>query len=150
MHLEPIYIDKVSLDDHNPMETLSPDILEIEWYETKKKQFTRITSQGHLLSLSKESNLEWGQGMRLYSNEKHIATISIKPYLGICFYSDSPSLIADFCYYIGNRHLPIYHSNNKGYAVPYDGNLYEQLVRKYENAITLEQTYFLAKNFIRY
>ncbi len=116
------------------------DLFEIEWFETKKHLFKRTTKAGAELHLQKEMNTEWQQADTLYCNGQLVAQISIKPTLVVRFVSTSAKEIADFCFYIGNRHLPLFvNKAAQVFYVPYDGNLYEQLIAKFKTNISLEK-----------
>lgn len=126
---------------------LTDDVLEIEWFEINKQRIRRKSLQGAFLQLDKNKQQQWGQGDSLWSEGKCIATIRIKPCLTIVIHTGDLKIQADFCYYIGNRHLPIFRSlENNGLTVPYDGNLFEQLKVKFQNCITLQEMQLLDVN----
>lgn len=126
---------------------LTDDVLEIEWFEINKQRIRRKSLQGAFLQLDKNKQQQWRQGDSLWSEGKCIATIRIKPCLTILLHTEDLKIQADFCYYIGNRHLPIYRLlESNGLAVPYDGNLFEQLKAKFQNYITLQEMQLLDVN----
>ncbi len=58
--------------------------------------------------------------------------------------------LADFGYFIGNRHLPIFNvTDAQSLRLPYDGRLYEQVLAKYGTSIQLEEALLLSENLIR-
>lgn len=137
-----IYIDAVQPQDTR---VTGVDLLEIEWFEIEKHLFKRSTLGEKVIHLERESNRDWQQGDALYSNGKLIAQLEIKPALAIQFTSTNGEEIADFSFYIGNRHLPVFIAKEGEHLlVPYDGNLYEQLLAKFPTQITLEKKQLLA------
>lgn len=126
------------------------DLFEIEWFETRKYIFKRSTKSGVELLLQKETNNEWEQADALYANGKLIAQICIKKTLVIQFISSEEKEVADFCFYIGNRHLPLFVDKNSNiFYVPYDGNLFEQLIARFESRISLVKQQLLSKLLIQ-
>ncbi|MGQ8868855.1 urease accessory protein UreE [Myroides sp. TSA_177.3] len=132
---EPIYINEVQFQ-----ETLidGVDWFEIEWFETQKHLFKRKTKQGIELHIERKQGHIWKQGDALYYNGGLLAQVVIKPTLTIQFSVTNGAPIADFTYYIGNRHLPIFiEKETNQLLVPYDGQLYEQVIAKFPTYITL-------------
>ncbi|MNN77284.1 hypothetical protein D3C81_1937370 [compost metagenome] len=79
-----------------------------------------------------------------------IATIAIKPTLTICFNPVNKVQAADFSYYLGNRHLPLFMETDRAmYRVPYDGRLYEQLLVKFQSQVQLEDGILLSENLVK-
>lgn len=125
----------------------STDILELEWFETNKRLIRRTSVQGFFLELEKQQRQKWNDGDSLWSNGSCIAVIRIKPCLAIKICTDDLQMLSDFCYYIGNRHLPVFiDSESNCLLVPYDGNLFDQLKAKFQNFILLEETQLLSEN----
>ena len=146
--LQPIVIDEVK-----PGETPNdshPDILELEWFENKKQKLTRTTRSGTVLEIRLGNLKEWHQGDQLYSNEKPIAVIHFKTCLTLCFIPKNDTEVADFCYFIGNQHLPVFLTSDQHFAVPYDGRLYEQLSNRYGKRIELIDAQLLSAQSLRY
>lgn len=143
--LEIIKIDTVKTADQDIC--TSTDILELEWFEVNKRLIKRISVHGVFLQLEKHQRQKWNDGDSLWSNDSCIAVIRIKPCLAIKICTDDLQMLSDFCYYIGNRHLPVFiHSESNCLLVPYDGNLFDQLKAKFQNFIILEETQLLSKN----
>ncbi|WP_313577955.1 urease accessory protein UreE [Chishuiella sp.] len=115
------------------------DLLSIEWFEIRKQKITRKTKTGLTLELRLQNRNEWQNGDRLLFENNEIATVYIKPALCIQFVAESMSDAADFCYFVGNRHLPIYtcHTNQHQLLMPYDGRMYEQLSERFPTKINL-------------
>jgi len=131
------------------------DQLAIEWFEIRKQKITRKTTAGLTLELRLQIKNEWQNGDRLFHENKLIASVYVKPCLCIQFSAISKSDAADFCYFVGNRHLPIYwgnHSENQ-LLLPYDGRMYDQLLVRYQDKIQLVEeqltSEFLLKNLVK-
>lgn len=143
--IQPIVIDEVKTAVNN----CHPDVLELEWFENRKQKLTRTTKSGLVLEI-RLGNKEWHQGDELYSDGKCIASIHFKPCLTICFPAKNDAEAADFCYFIGNQHLPVFLTQEHYFAVPYDGRLYEQLSRRYGERIQLTDAQLLSNQSLRY
>ncbi|AZA93533.1 Urease accessory protein UreE [Chryseobacterium nakagawai] len=146
--VQPIVIDEIKTGiDLNHQ---CSDVLELEWFENKKQKLTRITKSGVVLELKLKNRKEWQQGDRLYNDGQLMATILIKTCLTICFSTENNGEAADFCYFIGNQHLPVFLISHKKFAVPYDGRLYEQLSLRYGKRIELMDAQLLSHQSLRY
>ncbi|WP_294328848.1 urease accessory protein UreE [uncultured Chryseobacterium sp.] len=146
--LQPVVIDEVKTGiDLNGQHS---DILELEWFENKKQKLTRTTRSGVVLEMKLGNIKEWQQGDRLYSNGQLIATIDIKTCLTISFPVENNAEAADFCYFIGNQHLPVFLTSHQQFTVPYDGRLYEQLSFRYGPRIQLTDAQLLSTQSLRY
>ncbi|AZB07740.1 urease accessory protein UreE [Chryseobacterium sp. G0162] len=146
--VQPIVIDEIKTGiDLNHQ---CSDVLELEWFENKKQKLTRTTRSGLVLELRLGNSTEWQQGDGLYHNGQLMATIEIKPCLTISFPAENDAEAADFCYFIGNQHLPVFMTSNQQFAVPYDGKLYEQLSFRYSGRIELTDAQLLSHQSLRY
>lgn len=125
------------------------DILELEWFECKRRKLIRKTQAGFTLELRLPERQQWHHGDALYSAGDLVAFISLKPCLTIVFTATNKTEAADFCYYIGNRHLPIFTENNHQFKVSYDGPLYEQLLKKYTTQIQLVEARLVASKALQ-
>ncbi len=146
--VQPVVIDEVKtgLD----LIAQHPDVLEIEWFETQKQKLTRATRSGLVLELRLPLKKEWQQGDALYSNGQLTAAITIKTCLTICFPVKNDREAADFCYFIGNQHLPVFLVSGQQFVVPYDGRLYEQLSTRYGGRIELTDSQLLSTQSLRH
>lgn len=148
MQVQPILIDVVLPQDEFAMQTTA--VLELEWFEVHKKRLTRSTSAGQHVLLQLDKGKEWRVGDGLFYAGQLVAKIVIKPTLTIGFNPINAVQVADFSYYIGNRHLPLFIEEDlHRYRVPYDGRLYEQLHAKYNSQIQLEDGLLLSENLVR-
>lgn len=126
------------------------DYIELEWFEIHKRTLTRASNNGQILRVERAEKQEWQHGDGLYYQGMLLATIRIKPCLTIAFQSMGVVDAADFCYYIGNRHLPIYVARQDGvFLVPYNGALYEQLAIRYTHRIALREEQLFAEHLVR-
>lgn len=146
--VQPLGIDEIKTGI--PLNDLNPDVLELEWFENKKQKLTRATRSGLILELRLGNKKEWQQGDGLYRNGQLIAMIDFKPCLTISFSAENDAEAADFCYFIGNQHLPVFMISNQQFAVPYDGRLYEQLSCRYGSRIELIDAQLLSQQSLRY
>ncbi len=145
--VQPVVIDEVKtgLD----LIAQHPDVLEIEWFETQKQKLTRLPGPvGFRAEIAAQK--EWQQGDALYSNGQLTAAITIKTCLTICFPVKNDREAADFCYFIGNQHLPVFLVSGQQFAVPYDGRLYEQLSTRYGGRIELKDSQLLSTQSLRH
>lgn len=143
-----IKIDAVNMD--NQVISDNTDILELEWFETNKQLIKRVSVKGVFLQLEKDQRQKWNDGDSLWSHGNFVAIIRIKPCLVIKICTDNLQMLSDFCYYIGNRHLPVFiGSQSNCLLVPYDGNLFDQLKVKFQNYITLQEVKLLNENMLK-
>lgn len=148
MQAESVYIDAVLPQGELVQDTVA--ILQLEWFEVNKKRLTRATTTGQTIVMELEKGREWCFGDGLFHEGKLIATIAIKPTLTICFTPVNAVQAADFCYYLGNRHLPMFMDTDRDmYSVPYDGRLYEQLLAKFQSQVQLEDGILLSENLVK-
>lgn len=146
--VQPVVIDEVKTGIEPNAQ--HPDILELEWFENKKQKLTRTTRSGKVVELRLGNLKEWQQGDELYSNGQLMAVIAFKTCLTISFPAENDAEAADFCYFIGNQHLPVFLTSHQQFAVPYDGRLYEQLSFRYGARIELTDAQLLSHQSLRY
>ena len=146
--MQPVVIDKVCSKEI--LNEGGPDVLEIEWFENKKQKLTRATNNGVVIELRLGNRKEWQHGNGLYCEGKLIAVIAVKTCLTICFQAKNTKDAADFCYFIGNQHLPVFWIQEQQFAVPYDGRLYEQLTTRYNHQINLTDARLFSSQSLRW
>jgi urease accessory protein len=148
MQVQPIHIDAVLPRGEFVRDPVAK--IQLEWFEVHKKRLTRDTTDGQSVLLQLENGMEWGEGDGLFHTGQLIATVVIKPTLTIGFNPINTVQAADFSYYVGNRHLPLFmETDRQMYRVPYDGRLYEQLLAKFGAQIQLEEGVLLSENLVR-
>ena len=144
----PIHINQVVSAYSGDMTAI--DQMQMEWFEINKSRLTRDTKQGRRVLITLKEGQQWAHGDALYSNGELIAVLVIKPSLVIRLDPVDAMQVADFCYYIGNRHLPIFAvKGSHAIHVPYDGGIYEQVLAKFGTSISLEEVQLLSDNLLR-
>lgn len=144
-----IFIDTIKPSESQAVDQ-NIDILEIEWSEAKENNIERKTKQGTLLLLKNKEGENWQDGDLLFSDGKCVALLQIKTCQAIQFVSDSLAKIAEFCYYIGNRHMPIFVLEEKHiFWMAYDEKIYKQLIDKFHHEVSLQEVKLLPKYLIR-
>ncbi|WP_183078777.1 urease accessory protein UreE [Sphingobacterium puteale] len=141
------------IDTIVPQSQVSTDQVDrvyIEWFEINKRRLTRDTSSGNAILMQLEQGQEWHHRDALYHNGQLQAIVIVKPTLAIRFNPSDFVQLADFGYFVGNRHLPIFKVDQlESLHLPYDGRLYEQIAAKYGASIQLEEAILLSENRIR-
>lgn len=144
----PIQIDQVVPDYTGDMTTI--DHVQLEWFEVNNRRLTRDTINGKRILMLLDEGFKWNHGDALYSKGELVAVLVIKPSLAIRFDPNDMVQMADFCYYVGNRHLPILAvEGSDSIHVPYDGSIYEQVLAKFGTCVKLEDARLLSKNLLR-
>lgn len=144
----PVPIDKIVAKHEFALSEV--DQVYLEWYEVHKRRLTRNTTGGKTIFMQLEQGAEWRHGDALFHQETLQAILVVKPTLTIRFNPIDLVQLADFGYFIGNRHLPIFNvTNAQSLRLPYDGRLYEQVLAKYGTSIQLEEALLLSENLIR-
>jgi len=143
-----ISIDKIVAN--HAFDLTEVDHVQLEWYEVHKRRLTRLTTGGKTILMQLEPGSEWHHGDALFHQETLQAILVVKPSLTIRFNPLDLVQLADFGYFIGNRHLPIFTIEAEGsLRLPYDGRLYEQVLAKYGTSIQLEEALLLSEDLIR-
>jgi urease accessory protein len=144
----PVSIDKIVANQEFALSEV--DQVHLEWYEVHKRRLTRNTVRGKTIFMQLDQGAEWHHGDALFLQETLQAILVVKPSLTIRFNPTDLLQLADFGYFIGNRHLPIFAvTDAQSLRLPYDGRLYEQVLAKYTTAIQLEEALLLSENLIR-
>lgn len=128
---------------------LQEDFLELEWYEVNKSVMKRKTRAGLDVQLNFKEKVTLLDNCLLYSNLEQSIRVYIRPCLCILLQSESIRTIGQFCYDVGNRHLPIYQFEAHGVAVSYDGRLYQALQHKYPQEVQLVELKLLPENALK-
>ncbi|TWI18424.1 urease accessory protein [Sphingobacterium siyangense] len=148
MNKLPIPIDKIVANKAFALSEV--DQLHLEWYEVHKRRLTRNTINGKAILMQLDQGAEWHHGDGLFHQETLQAILVVKPSLTIRFNPTDLVQLADFGYFIGNRHLPIFNvTDAESLRLPYDGRLYEQVLAKYGTSIQLEEALLLSEDLIR-
>lgn len=130
-----IYISDNSY--RNISQGLVEEQLEIEWYEVRKSIIKRETSAGRIVQLNREHADFLDDGQVVYQDTSSLIKLCIKPCTSIILHSQDAQMVGQFCFDVGNRHLPIFYLDDGSFAVAYDGRLYSALSAKYVGNIAL-------------
>lgn len=104
------------------------DMLEIEWYETKKRILHKSTKSGVEIILKfLGENPDLKDGDILWRDEKQIIAIEIKCCECLVIGPQSMLSASSVCYEIGNKHLPLFYEGNE-LLVPYEVPLHNYLL----------------------
>lgn len=148
MNEQPLPIDKIVANHEFALSEV--DQVQLEWYEVHKRRLTRNTVGGKAILMQLDQGAEWHHGDGLFHQEALQAVLVVKPSLTIRFNPTDLVQLADFGYFIGNRHLPIFNiTDAESLRLPYDGRLYEQVLAKYGTSIQLEEALLLSEDLIR-
>ena len=103
------------------------DLLQLEWYEARKRILRKQTSSGKEVSLKfLNGNPELTEGDILYADESTIILVSILPCNCIALQPKNMFEIASVCYEIGNKHLPLFYEADE-LLVPFETPLFNLL-----------------------
>ncbi len=127
--------------DHNYTDLaagLAQEQIEIEWYEVRKTTIERKTSTGEIVVLNRKYSGYLNDGQVVYKDASRMIRLCIRPCTSIILRTRNIQLAGQFCFDVGNRHLPIFCLDDDALAVAYDGRLYSALSAKYAGSIVLE------------
>ncbi len=110
----------------------------VEWFEVHKRLLERCTDAGSPVQLKRTHQPYLRDGQIIYQDEERRIRIGIKPCDCIVLTTDDVAMVGEFCYDVGNRHLPLFVMEENGMAVAYDGRLYAALVHKYAGKVCLQ------------
>jgi len=116
------------------------DILDLSYYEVNKRVIQRKTRKGNLVRIQRDDGSALRSGQCIYHCGDLFIQVNILPCLCVLLDSQNLSVVGEFCFDVGNRHLPVYLKADGRFAVSYDGRLYQALKEKYKGFITLENT----------
>jgi urease accessory protein len=104
------------------------DLLELEWFEARKRILIKETKNGKEISLKfLNANPELTEGDILYADEITIVVVSILPCKCIVMQPKNMFEMASVCYEIGNKHLPLFYEADQ-LLVPFEMPLYNLLL----------------------
>ncbi|WP_312337882.1 urease accessory protein UreE [Sphingobacterium sp.] len=116
------------------------DILDISYYEVNKRVIQRKTRKGNIVRIQRDEGTALRSGQCIYHQGDLFIQVNILPCLCVLLDSQNLSVVGEFCFDVGNRHLPVYLKADGRFAVSYDGRLYQALKEKYTGSIALENT----------
>lgn len=98
----------------HPIDGLTVDVLEIEWFEATKRIQRRRTKSGMEIAIK---FMKEGQRLHqddiLYQDDKKAVVVHIKPCEAIVMTPASLLEMGTICYEIGNKHLPLFIQNDQ-------------------------------------
>lgn len=145
--MEPIIVHPVAAANGNFQDIT--DVLVMEWFEYKKVKFVRKSTSGVPLLLQLSRGQTWHHGDLLFAGKRLMAKIQFKNSPVISFSAKDWKTATDFCYFIGNRHLPVFCTcADLCFQVPYDGNLYDALLVKFNGRIQLTEGLLQQNNML--
>jgi urease accessory protein len=104
------------------------DLLQLEWYEARKRILNKQTNNGKEVSLKfLNANPEFTEGDILYADEITIILVSILPCSCIVLQPKNMFEMASVCYEIGNKHLPLFYEADE-LMVPFEMPLFNLLL----------------------
>ncbi len=110
------------------------DWLLLEWFETQKRILHKKTASGKEIVMKfMEENPQLTYGDIIYTDDTTLTVIDIIPCDAIVFYPRTMRELAEACYEIGNKHLPLFYENDT-LLVPFDTPLFMQLEKNGYNA----------------
>ncbi|CAM3844074.1 urease accessory protein UreE [Sphingobacterium prati] len=114
------------------------DILDLSYFEVNKRVIHRKTRKGNTVKIQRDDSISLQSGQCIYHSEDLFIQVNILPCLCVLLDSQDLSVVGEFCFDVGNRHLPVYLKSDGRFAVSYDGRLYQALKEKYNGSISLE------------
>jgi len=106
---------------------ITPDWLDLEWFETRKRILHKKTSRGLGVSMKfLAESPEITEGDVLYADAERLIVARILPCDCIVVKPGSLFETASLCYEIGNKHLPLFFEDN-ALLVPFEMPLYRLL-----------------------
>ncbi|GGK69552.1 urease accessory protein UreE [Rufibacter glacialis] len=105
----------------------SVDVLEVEWHETAKSRLRRKTVGGQQVLINRADRGTFQDGDVLYLSEEMAILLRIKPCDCIVLRPNSLQEVGTLCFEIGNKHVPIFMTDEQEVCVAYDGYLYQML-----------------------
>ena len=104
------------------------DVLEVEWHETAKSRMRRKTKGGQEVLINRTDRGSFQDGDILYLSDERVIILRIKPCDCIVLRPASLQEVGTICFEIGNKHVPIFMTEQEEVCVAYDGYLYQMLL----------------------
>lgn len=132
-----ILIESIPIFEHIKF-TRESDILDLSYFEVNKRVISRTTRQGNRVTIRRDDSTCLRSGQCIYRQDDLTIQVNILACLCVLLDSKDLSVVGEFCFDVGNRHLPVYLQADGRFAVSYDGRLYQALKEKYHGSIALE------------
>ena len=104
------------------------DFFEIEWYEAAKSRMKKKTRGGLEVLVEKAHRSALEDGDVLYLSEELAILLKIKPCDCVVLRPQSLQEAGIICFEIGNKHVPIFITEENEVCVAYDAPLYQLLL----------------------
>lgn len=137
MLTEPLVVTRALAKEQN-LSGRMIDFFEIEWYEASKSRMKKKTQGGVEVLVEKSHRGPLEDGDLLYLSEERAIMLKIKPCDCIVLYPRGLQEVGTICFEIGNKHVPIFITEQNEVCVAYDAPLY-QLLLSGEFVIEIEE-----------
>ncbi|MFT2008542.1 urease accessory protein UreE [Pontibacter sp. 13R65] len=104
------------------------DYFEIEWYEAFKSRIKKKTQGGVEVLIDKSHRSALDDGDLLYLSVERAILLKIKPCDCVVLRPRSLQEVGTICFEIGNKHVPIFITDEHEVCVAYDAPLYQLLL----------------------
>jgi urease accessory protein len=104
------------------------DFFEIEWYEASKSRMKKKTQGGVEVLIDKSQRSALEDGDLLYLSDERAILLKIKPCDCVVLRPQSLQELGTICFEIGNKHVPIFITDENEVCVAYDAPLYELML----------------------
>jgi urease accessory protein len=104
------------------------DWLEVEWHETTKSRMRRKTKGGLEVLINRSDRTALQDGDVLYLSDELVIILRIQPCDCIVLRPASLQQVGTVCFEIGNKHVPIFITDQEEVCVAYDGYLFQLLM----------------------
>ncbi|GGG22975.1 urease accessory protein UreE [Pontibacter amylolyticus] len=126
MLTEPIVVTEALAKDQG-LGGRTIEFFEIEWYEASKSRMKKKTQGGAAVLVEKSRKDPLEDGDLLYLSEELAILLKIKPCDCVVLYPRSLQEVGTICFEIGNKHVPIFITDENEVCVAYDALLYQLL-----------------------
>ncbi|MDO6392099.1 urease accessory protein UreE [Pontibacter sp. BT731] len=123
---EPLVVTEALVNDQE-LGGRTIDFFEIEWYEASKSRMKKKTQAGIEVLVDKVNRSAFEDGDLLYLSESRAILLKIKPCDCVVLRPRSLQEVGTICFEIGNKHVPIFITDENEVCVAYDAPLYQLL-----------------------
>ncbi|EFK57619.1 urease accessory protein UreE [Sphingobacterium spiritivorum] len=109
---------------------LETDYLELEWYEADKGILRRFTTGGREIGFRNQTAQSLEDGDVIFSDASICIVIRILPCLCLVIHPENMLEMANVCFEIGNRHLPVSIRSSSEVVIAYEDPLYRLFVKQ--------------------
>ncbi|WP_266205055.1 urease accessory protein UreE [Pontibacter kalidii] len=124
---EPLVVTQALAKDQD-LSGRTIDFFEIEWYEASKSRMKKKTQKGVEVLVEKSHRSALEDGDLLYLSDERAILLKIKPCDCVVLRPQSLQEIGTICFEIGNKHVPIFLTDENEVCVAYDALLYQLLL----------------------